>query len=197
MLSQPLPLPPTAPHILEPPDHDTMVRRYSGWMLSIAQRYVRDRSLAEDCVQNALMCAINKIDQFEGRACFKSWLYRITTNAALVMLRARKGHDDRDIETLLPQCDAEGLRREAPWLHIATAEEILQSIEACAMVREKIAALPDTYRTVLELRDIEDHTTTQTAETLGISEGAVKVRLHRARRALRHLIETSTDPEAY
>jgi RNA polymerase sigma-70 factor (ECF subfamily) len=165
------------------------VRTHTGWMLATARRYLRDRALAKDCVQEALMSALANIDRFEGRSGLKAWLHRITVNAALMKLRSRRREDDRDVEEVLPQCEAEGLRRDAPWIEPPRADAPMESQETCALVREQIARLPATHRDVLQLRDIEGLSTAEAAARLGISDGAAKVRLHRARAALKTLIE--------
>lgn len=168
---------------------EIFVREHTGWMLSVARRYVKDQALAEDCVQDAFMNAFRKIGDFQGRSALKSWLHRIVVNSALMKLRSRRRDDDRSIDDLLPEFDVNNCRIEAPWLHIATPAEIVERENLCALVVSKIDELPDPYRIVLLLRDIEELSTLEVAELLQISEGNVKVRLHRARAALKKLLE--------
>jgi len=186
--------PPNTPNLIalragEAEAVNRFVREHSGWMLAVARRYLRDRALAEDCVQEALISALTHIARFEGRSSLKAWLHRITVNAALMKLRSRRRQDERPVEEVLPQCDAEGLRREAPWIEAPRADALIESRQACAFVREHLARLPETHRRVLQLRDIDGLSTAQAAQELGISEGAAKVRLHRARAALKTLVE--------
>ena len=108
---------------------------------------------------------------------------------AKVRERAERAAEDRVIDQLLPQFDTNDGRIEAPWSQLATPDEILQQHELRALVRAKIAELPESYRIVLLLRDIEELSTEDVARLLGVSAPAVKVRLHRARSALKKLIE--------
>lgn len=168
---------------------ESFVRANIGWMLSVAGRYVRDRSLAEDCVQDAFLSAFASIDRFEGRSSLKTWLHQIVVNAALMKFRSLRHHDPRSIDDLLTGLDAYGLRFEAPWQQIATPAEILEREETRRLVMREIYELPDDYRIVLLLRDIEELSTSEVAGLLGLTEGNVKVRLHRARAALKNLVE--------
>lgn len=168
---------------------EVFVRAHSGWMLTLARRYLADADLAEDCVQEALLKALRSIGQFEGRSRLRSWLHRIVINAALMRLRSQRRRGERSIEEFLPQFDEFDCRIEAPWVHVATPDEILASRQRRELVMAKIAQLPQKYRNVLLLRDIEELSTGDTAAILGTSEGTVKVRLHRARAVLKKLLE--------
>lgn len=101
----------------------------------------------------------------------------------------RRRPDEQDIDSLLPTFIEDGHQTEpsTPWTE--TAEAMLEREETRAMVRNSIAELPDVYRIVLHLRDIEEMSTEETAEVLGITRNAVKIRLHRARQALRTLLD--------
>ena len=168
---------------------ETLVRRHGAWMLAVARRVLGEPALAEDCVQEAFVKAFSKIAGFEGRASLKSWLHRIVVNQALMKLRARRARGEAPIDELLPAFDENACRIEARWQHIATPEEILDSKHRRDLVRAKIDELPESYRLVLQLRDIEDLSTREVADGLGLSEANVKVRLHRARSALKKLLE--------
>jgi RNA polymerase sigma-70 factor (ECF subfamily) len=160
---------------------ERFVRQHTGWMLALARRYVKEVALAEDCVQEAFLQAFRGLREFEGRSTLRSWLFRIVLNAALMKLRSHRSAAEEPID--------EDMRRGAAMADIVTPEHILQSKQACALVAEKIMALPDNYRIVLLLRDIEGLSTEETARLLATTEGAVKVRLHRARAAFRVLVE--------
>ena len=168
---------------------ERLVRDHAGWMLSVARRYVKEDALAEDCVQEAFLSAFSNIDDFEGRSSLKTWLHRITVNAALMKLRSLRRHDSQSIDELLPEFDANDCRIEAPWHHMATPAELLERKDTRALIAAMIGELPDGYRIILLLRDIEGRSTTEVAELLGLSESNVKVRLHRARAALKKLLE--------
>lgn len=166
-----------------------LVRRYGGRLLAAANRLLRDRAAAEDCVQEAFLNAFRAIDRFEERAMLSSWLHRIVVNAALMRLRRRTPEPEEAIEALQPVFDANGERAEEPLWTLPEPEAALAEGQLRKIVREKIDALPENYRTVLMLRDIEEMSGAEAAEALGITEGAVKVRLHRARAALKRLLE--------
>lgn len=104
-------------------------------------------------------------------------------------LRTKRRHPEEDIEQYLPQFRDDGHQREpsTPWTE--SADNILEREELRDSVRDAIARLPDNYRIVLQLRDIEELSTAETAEILGTTKNIVKIRLHRARQALRTLLD--------
>ncbi len=165
------------------------VRTHIGPMRAVARRILGGDALADDCVQEAFLKAFRKIDGFEGRSSLKTWLHRITVNEALMKLRAIKRQNEQPIDPLMPEFDTNACRIEAPWHQLATAEDILERESRRALVTSKIGELPESYRIVLVLRDIEELDTAEVAEMLGITQGNVKVRLHRARSALKTLLE--------
>lgn len=168
---------------------EDIVRNNIGWMIGVAQRLLSDRALAEDAVQEAFISAFRGIDKFENRANLKTWLHRITINAALMKLRKIKRHAEKPIDDFLPEFDSYECRIEVPWNQLVSVEDILSREQDKTLVHSSINKLPDKYRNVLLLRDIEAYDTHDVAVLLGISESNVKVRLHRARAALKKLIE--------
>ena len=118
-----------------------------------------------------------------------TWLHRIVVNSSLMRLRNRKRRSETSIECLLPTFREDGHRQNVQPAWSTTAVNLLQRQETRQMIRDKINQLPEDYRTVIMLRDIEELDTESTAQALGISNGAVKTRLHRARMALRELLE--------
>ena len=160
-----------------------------AWMLALAERMLRDRGLAEDAVQEAFISAQRGLSSFEGRSSIKTWLHRITVNASLTKLRQLKRLGEQSIDEHLPEFDRQDCRIEAPWPYLATVQEILENAELRARVTAGIDELPDSYRIVLQLRDIQGYATGEVAALLEISEAYVKVRLHRARAALKKLLE--------
>jgi RNA polymerase sigma-70 factor (ECF subfamily) len=167
--------------------YEQLVRTYGGRLLAVARRLVRNEEDARDCVQEAFLQAFRNIEKFEQRASLGSWLHRIVTNAALMKLRARARRPEASIEDLLPQFDADG-QRAAPEAELAVSLELLERREVREAVRRSIDQLPDGYRNVLLIRDIEGYDTAETAALLGLTPGAVKTRLHRARTALKSLL---------
>ncbi len=104
-------------------------------------------------------------------------------------LRTRKRQNEVPIDELLPAFDETAGRIAGPQQRIATPYEVVERRDRRAFVRSKIDQRPESYRIVLQLRDIEEMTTQEVAEALGLSESNVKVRLHRARSALKILFE--------
>ena len=168
---------------------EQLVRDNIAWMLALAERMLRDRSLAEDAVQEAFISALRGLSRFEGRSSIKTWLHRITVNASLTKLRQLKRLAEKPIDEHLPEFDRQECRIEAPWPYLATVQEVHENAELRARVNAGIDELPDSYRIVLQLRDIEGYATREVAALLEISEANVKVRLHRARAALKKLLE--------
>ena len=162
----------------------TLVRTMGGRMLGVARRFLQDDALAQDAVQDAFLSAFRSIQGFDGQSQLSTWLHRIVVNASLMKLRTRRRKPEQSIEPLLPAFDEVGHHASpvVPWTE--SAEHALLRAETRERVRGAIDELPETYRTVLLLRDIEELSTREAAEALGIGENAVKLRLHRARQAL-------------
>lgn len=171
------------------PSSEELVRNNAPWMLRLAERLVSDRTLAEDVVQEAFIAALRGLDGFQGRSSLKTWLHRITVNAALMMLRKQNRLAEQPFDDDLAMFDSNDCRIEPRWGRLPEVEEVVQSAATRQRVRDAIARLPERYRIVLELRDIEGYDTSEVAGALAISESNVKVRLHRARAALKRLLE--------
>ena len=170
-------------------DREELVRANIGWMLALAERLLRDRDLAEDVVQESFVRALGGLAKFEGRSSLESWLHRITVNTALSKLRQVKRLAEQSIDEHLPEFDRYDCRVESPWSYLASVDEIMESEDTRQRVHDAIGELPDSYRLILQLRDIEEYGTSEVAALLGISESNAKVRLHRARSALKKLLE--------
>jgi len=166
-----------------------LVRANTGRMLAVARRILKNDDEARDATQEAFLQAFRAIDRFQGDSQLSTWLHRITVNACLMRLRHRKRHPELAIEELLPAFDETGHRIEdgTEW-----TEDVLGRMERAQLgkvVRDAIERLPENYRCVLVLRDIEGLSTEESAQALGIRPEAAKMRLHRARQALRTLLE--------
>lgn len=169
--------------------YETVVRKFAPRMLAVARRFLPDGNDAQDVVQNALLSAVKAIHGFAQQSQLSTWLHRIVVNAALMELRRRRHHAEDSIEDLLPRFDDDGR-----WLAESTnfgslGQLAIERRETRELVRKSIAQLPESYRTVLMMRDIEDLDTSEIAQMLNASINAVKVRLHRARQALRPILE--------
>ena len=167
---------------------ETLVRLHSGRMLSVCRRILRSDEEAKDAVQEAFISAFRGLATFEGTSLLGTWLHRIAVNASLMRLRSRKRRPEESIEELLPAFKDDGHARIEPRDFSPSALQLVESRETREFVRSCIDRLPDMYRVVLLLRDIEEMDTSEAAEVLGVTEGVVKVRLHRARHALRRLL---------
>jgi len=166
-----------------------LVRRYGGRLLAVTRRLLREEEDARDAVQEAFLSAFKAIDRFEGQARLSTWLHRIAVNAALMKLRSKRRRPETSIEELLPGFIEDGHMADPPQRWREGADTLLARRETREWVRGRIDELPDSHRTVLLLRDIEELDTTKVAELLDLSPGAVKTRLHRARQALRELLD--------
>ena len=165
-----------------------VVRTLGGRMLAVARRFVKDEEAARDVVQDACLSAFRGIRHFDGHAQLSTWLHRIVVNAALMRLRARQRRPEQSIEPLLPIFQEDGHHVDPVVSWAECGDRLLERQETRALVRTAIAALPESHRVVLMMRDIDDLSTREAADALGITENAVKLRLHRARQALAVLI---------
>jgi len=170
-------------------DADKLVREHITWMLALAERMLDERALAEDAVQDAFISAFRALDSFKGRSSLKTWLHRITVNSCLMMMRQLKQRAEQSINENLPEFDQGNCRIEAHWDHLASVEDVLVNEHLSILVKKNINELPEQYRNVLLLRDIEGYDTNEVATLLSISNSNVKIRLHRARAALKKLLE--------
>ena len=167
-----------------------LVHEHIGWMLRLARSYLGDNALAEDAVQTAFTKIFERFDQFEGRSSLKNWIRQIVVNESLILLRKRSTTLlELDIDPLAAEFDKYDSRIEPTWGQVPTTEQFMIAVESKEIVSSAIKKLPHKYRVVLLLRDIEGESTATTAELLGVSEGSIKTRLHRARATLKILLE--------
>lgn len=169
--------------------YEQLVCKHGGRMLAVSRRLLRCEEDARDAVQDAFLQAFRALPGFAGQSCLGTWLHRIAVNACLMRLRSRRTKPEESIEPLLPTFLEDGHQAVPAVDWPEPCDRLLERQEMRQRVREAIDRLPDTYRTVLLLRDIEEMSTAEVAEALSITENAVKVRLHRARQALRELLD--------
>lgn len=164
------------------------VSRLYPRMFAAAMKLLGKESDALDAVQDAFVSAISRIDQFRGDASLSTWMLRIVVNASLAIRRTRARTVSVDLDELLPRYDDTDHRiltaSDRAGMESAWDREDLHCI-----LRDCIDLLPDTHRTVLLLRDVHGLDTDDAAYVLGIQPGALKVRLHRSRMALRQLLQ--------
>jgi RNA polymerase sigma-70 factor (ECF subfamily) len=170
-----------------------MVERYSGTVYNLALRLMRnDAMAAEDVLQETFISAFRALDRFEGRSLLSTWLYRIAYNTALMRLRKR---ELATVSIDEPLANEEGdpiPRQLVDWG--AVPEQVLLDREMRRVLDKAVAALPETLRSVFVLRDIEGLSTAETAAILDLTDTNVKVRLHRARLALREKLSAYFGP---
>lgn len=161
---------------------DQLVHRHQAHLYNLARRILRHEEDAQEAVQDALLNAVQALPEFRGEAPFGNWIRRITANQSLKILRKRRGLPTESYE----EEEGEALRRPqfvAPWTD--SPEHLLQLRETREHLDEALDALSDSYRSIFVLRDIEGLSVEETAQVLDISPANVKVRLMRARLALR------------
>lgn len=173
----------------DPAAFEALARAHGPRLLAVARRLLRNEEDARDAVQDAFLGALRSLEAFEGQARVSTWLHRIVVNAALMKLRSRRRRPEEPIEALLPAFLEDGHHAAHPAEWRPDAEALLAERETREFVRASIDRLPESYRTVLILRDVEELDTAECARLLGLTGGAVKIRLHRARQALRSLLE--------
>jgi RNA polymerase sigma-70 factor (ECF subfamily) len=172
---------------------EALVERYQDKVYRLAFRFVRNETEAKEIVQETLLSVWRKLDGFKGESQFSSWLYRVTSNAALMRLRTQRRHPEVSTEELEPGfLDTRAIGTAdlgsvgENWAR--RPDEELLSEELRRQLQTAIDGLPEIYRTVFLVRDVDGFSTEETAEALGISVPTVKTRLHRARIALREAI---------
>lgn len=168
--------------------YEALVRAHGARMLAVARRLLRNEEEARDAVQEAFLSAFRGIERFRGGCRLSTWLFRIVTNVALMKLRSASRRPLESIEDLMPVFDADGHHVHRSTAPTDSAELQLIRSEQLARMRAAIARLPAQYRSVVVMRDLLELSTAEVARTLGITDNAVKIRLHRARLALCRLV---------
>jgi RNA polymerase sigma-70 factor (ECF subfamily) len=178
----------------------TLVSRHGGALLRFATSFVKDRSLAEEIVQDAWLAALDGLDGFEGRSALRTWLFHIVANKARTRLaRERRsvpfsalsgveGGGEPDVHA--ERFDDVGAWNEPPgrWSE-ENPERIALDAEARAAIERAIADLPEAQRAVITLRDIEGLETEEICRLLGVTVSNQRVLLHRARAKVRLALE--------
>ena len=169
------------------PLFEVLMRRHNQRLYRTARAIVRDDAEAEDVMQETYVRAYAALGQFEGRAQWATWLTRIAVNEALARVRARGRFVSREATEVM---EDDVMAKEPPLPARSEGPEAAASArELGALVEHAMDDLPDTYRAVFELREVQELSTAETAACLDVSEELVKVRLHRARAELRRLMD--------
>lgn len=159
--------------------YEVIMRRYNQRLYRTARAILRDDAETEDVIQDTYVRAYQHLDQFAGDALFSSWLTSIAVHESLRRLRQR----NRNLQLDDPEQDEKGP------MNIAETsldpEQRASAGELRGLLEEAVLALPDAYRTVVMLRDVEEMSTSETAAVLDLTEQNVKVRLHRGHAMMR------------
>ena len=166
---------------------EEIVTRYQARVFRLARRLTGSEDDAADVLQETFLQVYRGLAGFRGESRFGTWLYRVATNAALMLRRARSRRPAESLDAFLPRFDAAGV-------HAATPAELQVAAKADLLIDRKVLAqkalagierLPDLYREAFVLRDLEEMTTEEVARILDLEPAAVRQRVHRARLMLR------------
>jgi RNA polymerase sigma-70 factor (ECF subfamily) len=159
------------------------VEENQSQVYNLSLRMLNDPQEAEDVLQETFLNAYKALPGFEGRSSLSTWLYRIASNASLMRLRKKQPATVSVDEPLILDAGDSVPRQLVDWSNLP--EDELLSNESRLVMDEAVSELPEALRIVFVLRDLEGLSTVETGEVLGLSKGAVKTRLHRARLWLR------------
>jgi RNA polymerase sigma-70 factor (ECF subfamily) len=161
---------------------ELLMQRYVNKVGGLATRLTRNPEDAEEVLQDVFTTVFRKIRAFQGKSSFSSWLYRITVNAALMKLRKRRNDRHVLLEDVVPDYHNTVILRTS---EIAEGDALTERQRLLHALEDAIRRLPDDYRPVFVLRDIDGLTSTQVGKMLRLSVPAVKSRLHRSRLMIR------------
>lgn len=173
-----------------------LVKRYEQKLYNFGMRVCWDTRDAEDLVQETFLNVFKYIKDFRYETKFKNWLYRIASSVCIKKKRKSKFAPERELslEEFLPKEDAQ-LPSELPQWATAPVDQLLNQ-ELSGIIKKAITSLPEKYRVVMALRDLEGFSTAETAQILNVTPANVKVRLHRARLFLREQLKEYYDHDA-
>ena len=165
---------------------EDLLREHGARIYGVALQIMRNETDAQEVVQDALIAIWNKINTFEGRSAFPTWLHRVTANAALMKLRKNKRFSQH------VSLERDGPDRDLPVIQLPDPNEgpdaALLRDELGSRVRAAIDAWPEPFRTTVLLADVDELSMEEIAEATGVTVAAAKSRLHRARLALRKVL---------
>lgn len=165
---------------------EEIVARYEARVFRLACRLTSETD-APDVLQETFLQVYRHLPSFRGESQLGTWLYRIATNAALMLRRTRARRPAESLDAFMPRFDEHGIHAGLPaQLQIAArADELIDRQVLADRARAGIARLPDLYRDAFVLRDLEEMSTTDVAHVLGVEPATVRQRVHRARLMLR------------
>jgi RNA polymerase sigma-70 factor (ECF subfamily) len=167
---------------------EQLIAQHGAMLYRVALRLMGQREEAEDILQETLLKVHQNIHTFDGRAALTTWLYRIVVNTSLIRLRSKSWPHEALLDTVGPHYteDGEHVDEVAEWA--LPPEQVLLRQEALTVLRQGIERLPELYRAVYVLAEVEGLPYQETATILDLTVGTVKTRLHRARLFLRELL---------
>lgn len=172
---------------------DEIVKLYQRKIYSLGFNLTRNQMDAQDIMQDVLLTIFKKIDTFQGKSAFSSWVYRITLNASYMKLRSRKKEQHISIEETLPPFNGAGYQKEKIRDWSENTESSLFVNETRVVIEKAVEQLPEKEKVVFLLRDVDGLSTEKVSEILDLSVPAVKSRLHRARLFLRKKLSNYFD----
>ena len=161
---------------------EELISRYAAKAFSLATRFTKSQQDAEEVLQDVFVTVHRKINNFEGKSSFSSWLYRITVNASLMKLRKKRRDQTVSIEDMLPHVQDMPTSKNG---EIADLDHLTYRSQLRTVLENAIRKLPEEYRPVFVLRDVDGLTNREVSKILNITVPAVKSRLHRSRLMLR------------
>jgi RNA polymerase sigma-70 factor, ECF subfamily len=175
---------------------ERVFRDFAPRVYHLARRMLGNQADAEDVTQDVFLQVVRKLDTFRGESAFATWLHRVTVNAALAFRRKRASRDDGRLPDPLEHFDADGLHGGPVKRWSVRPEQPVLEKEQHLVIEDAIARLPESYRHVFVLADVEELPNAEIAELLNLSIAAVKSRLHRARLMMRDALAPHFE-EAY
>jgi RNA polymerase sigma-70 factor (ECF subfamily) len=166
-----------------------VMRSHGPQILAAVQRLVADPDQARDAFQEGMLAAWKSLPGYQGRSTLSTWVHRVVINHALMLLRRRGRTHEQSLDDLLPSFTGYGHYLSSPPEWCEEPGTLLQREEVRSEVRQCVERLPDTYRVPLVLRDLEGMRMEEIAKLLEITVNAVKIRVHRARQALKSMLE--------
>ena len=165
--------------------YDKLAEIYQKKIYGLSFHLTRNQMDAQDVTQEVLLTLFRKINMFQGKSAFSSWVYRITVNASYMRLRSKKKEPNVSIDELMPSFNSAGFQQEKIQDWSENTESLLFTKETRDVINKAVDLLPEKEKVVFLLRDVEGLSSEKAGEILDLTVPAVKSRLHRARLFLR------------
>ena len=165
--------------------YDKIADIYQKKIYNLSYNLTRNQMDAQDVTQEVLLTLFRKINMFQGKSAFSSWVYRITLNASYMKLRTKKKEPNISIDEMLPSFNEAGFQQKKIQDWSENTESLMFTNETREVIKNAVDLLPEKEKVVFLLRDVEGLSTEKTGKILDLTVPAVKSRLHRARLFLR------------